>query len=80
MLIFTSKRKQFIYDYLHSNKTGNRVQITYRELAEAANCTPTHSRKIILQLQDAGYVKVIESNGGTLLEVYAPEEMKKISV
>jgi DNA-binding IscR family transcriptional regulator len=74
MLLFTSKKKQSIYDYLLSNRTGNRVQITYRNIAEEAGCTATHARKIILQLQDAGYVKVIESIGGTLLEVYTTEE------
>lgn len=71
MLLFASPKKQAAYEYLHKNKTGNRVQITYSQIAIEIGGTPQNARKIILQLQSEGYLKIISSSYGTLIELKA---------
>jgi DNA-binding IscR family transcriptional regulator len=77
--LFASERKQATYEFLVSKRDQyNTIRITYRELAEVSGSTMTYAHKMVKQLQRDGFVNIINSasGGGTLLEVWKPEERK----
>jgi hypothetical protein len=80
-LLFASQKKQAAYEFLVTGRDqNNMIRITYSELAAKAGCTLTHAARIVKQLQADNYLQVISSErgGGTILEVWTPEE-KQIS-
>lgn len=77
--LFASERKQQTYEFLISKRgQDNTIRITYRDLAAVSGSTMTYAHKMVKQLQADGFVQIINSasGGGTLLEVWTPEERK----
>lgn len=68
-ILFTSRIKQDIYEYLHENKIGDRIIISNRTLAAEVGCTATAIHKNIAALQKEGYLEVIATGSGTLIEL-----------
>lgn len=74
--LFASAKKQAAYEFLiKARDQNNMIRTNYRDIAANSSCTMAGARKIVIQLESEGYLNIVDTgSGGTLIEVWTPEE------